>query len=105
MQAHINAMTRGDEFVMESFATFDKISVLIHELITSRVWKTYVFPKLLRKIAKETNGLRGYLTMYHELVCVNLLEVMLYHSTAVEEAEAFMIDLIDYCYKRLVWLT
>jgi len=98
-------MTRGDEFVMESFATFDKISVLIHELITSRVWKTYMFPKLIKKIVKCKHGLRGYLTLYHELVCCNLLEVMLYHSTAVEEAETFMIDLIDYCYKRLVWLT
>ena len=45
-------MTRGDEFVMESFATFDKISVLIHELITSRVWKTYMFPKLIKKIVE-----------------------------------------------------
>ena len=26
LQAHINAITRGDEFVMESLATFDKVS-------------------------------------------------------------------------------
>lgn len=25
IQAHINAMMRGDEFVMESLATFDKV--------------------------------------------------------------------------------
>jgi hypothetical protein len=28
IQAHINAMMRGDEFVMESLATFDKVEGL-----------------------------------------------------------------------------
>jgi len=37
---------------MESFATFDKLSVLVHELITSRVWKTYVFPKISHHLLK-----------------------------------------------------
>lgn len=82
MQAHINAVTRGDEFVMEAFATFDKINVLVHELITSRVWKSYVFPKVRGKISKF-ESLRSYILLYHEIVVCNLLECMLYHATAV----------------------
>jgi len=104
LQAHINALTRGEEFVMESFATFDKITVLIHEMVTSRVWKTYVLPKIMDKIVKGTS-LMAYMTLYHECVCCNLLEVMMFHVTAVEQSETFLIDLIEYCYRRLIWLT
>lgn len=89
---------------MESFATFDKISVLIHEMLTSRVWKTYVLPKIMEHLVEHAS-LLTYMTLYHECVCCNLLEVMMYHVTAVEQCETFMIDLVEYSYKRLIWLT
>jgi hypothetical protein len=42
LQSHINMISRGDEFVMESLATFDKIKVLIHGILCSEIWKEKV---------------------------------------------------------------
>ncbi len=39
MQAHINAVMRSDEFIMESLVTFDKIKTLIFDLLVTEVWK------------------------------------------------------------------
>ena len=36
-QAHHNAQMHSDEFVVESLVSFDKITVLIHELIAIEV--------------------------------------------------------------------
>ena len=35
----------------------------------------------------------------------NLLEVLLFHRTAVEETQDTLVELIDYCYRKLVWLS
>lgn len=40
---------------------------------------------------------RSYIVIYHEAVVCNLLEVILYHRTAVDAAEEFLVELIDYC--------
>jgi hypothetical protein len=37
LQAHHNAQTHSDEFVMESLVSFDKMSVLVHELLAIEV--------------------------------------------------------------------
>lgn len=39
MQAHINAMMRSDEFIMEACCTFDKVKPLIYDLIMTEMWK------------------------------------------------------------------
>ncbi len=40
MQAHINALMRSDEYIMEALVTFDKIKLLIYQLLVSEVWKS-----------------------------------------------------------------
>jgi hypothetical protein len=41
IQAHINAMMRGDEYVMESLATFDKVRVISHRSSwSSTTWQS-----------------------------------------------------------------
>ena len=47
------------------------------------------------------NSLKIYLAVYHEAVVCNMLEVMLYHYTAVKESKALLIEVIDYCYKKI----
>jgi hypothetical protein len=37
LQAHHNAQTHSDEFVMSALVSFDKVSVLIHELLVFEV--------------------------------------------------------------------
>ena len=52
MQAVINAKMRGDEYVMEALATFDKMKMLIEEIITAQIWKTKVLPLLKDEVLK-----------------------------------------------------
>lgn len=39
MQAHQSAMARSDEYVLEALLTFDKLSVVVHELLAIEAWK------------------------------------------------------------------
>lgn len=47
IQAHKNAMNSTDEYVMEAFVTFDKMKVLIYDLLLSEVWKQKLHPLLI----------------------------------------------------------
>lgn len=38
-QAHQSAMARSDEFILESLVTFDKLGVVVHELLAVEAWK------------------------------------------------------------------
>ena len=58
-EAHVNALMRSDEFIMESCVTFDKIKLLIYDLIMSEMWKQYVYPHLKNHFA-EISTLRSY---------------------------------------------
>lgn len=39
LQAHQSAMARSDEYVLESLLTFDKLGVVVHELLAIEAWK------------------------------------------------------------------
>jgi zinc finger MYND domain-containing protein 10 len=39
LQAHQSAMARSDEFVLEALQTFNKVGVLVHELLLIEAWK------------------------------------------------------------------
>lgn len=38
------------------------------------------------------------MTIYHEVVVCNLLEVILYHRSAIESADEYLIEVINYCH-------
>lgn len=61
-------------------------------------------PKIRNDIIK-LNSYRSYITIYHESVVCNILEIIMFHRTAVESADDYLIELIDYCYRKLVYLT
>ena len=62
IQAHKNAMNSTDEYVMESFVTFDKMKVLIYDLLLSEVWKQKLHP-LLKQPLQTCNTVRSYMTV------------------------------------------
>ena len=39
--------------------------------------------------------------LYHEVTVANLLETILFHSDACESSEDGVLDLIDYCYRKI----
>jgi len=103
IQAHQNAMRNSDPFVLEAFLTFNKIDVLIYDLILIEVWKESVYPLLLDRLAGR-NSMRLYFVLYHEATLVNLLEVFLYHRHVCEAAGEKMMELVDYVGRKLARL-
>ena len=102
-QAHVNASQQRDEFVVEALLLHEKMPLLIRELVACELWKLNVFP-LLKGHLEKHNSVKGYLLCYHEAVLSNLLETTLFHEDAAEAAGDLIVELADYCHRKLVWL-
>eukprot|EP00164_Ancoracysta_twista_P007032 GFYU01009905.1.p1 GENE.GFYU01009905.1~~GFYU01009905.1.p1 ORF type:complete len:508 (-),score=140.68 GFYU01009905.1:64-1437(-) len=103
MQAHHNAMFRHDEYVMEYMVSYDKIKVLIHELIAIELWKEKVAPHIEEELA-NLSSMKPYTVFYHESACCNLLEILFFHKDAMDAAGDAIIDLADYCVRKVIIL-
>jgi len=55
-------MNSTDEYVMDSFCTFDKMKVLIYDLLCTEVWKEKLYPLLKGQLA-QINSVRSYMTV------------------------------------------
>ena len=42
IQAHHSALSKHDEFVVDSFNTLEKVDVLVHDLLAIEMWKDKV---------------------------------------------------------------
>ncbi|KAL4477618.1 hypothetical protein ABPG74_002768 [Tetrahymena malaccensis] len=69
----------------------------------TEIWKQKVLP-LLKNHMLKINTYRSYIAVYHQAVVCNLLEVIMFHRTAVDSADEFLKELIDCCYRKLVHL-
>jgi hypothetical protein len=103
MQAHQSAMTNSDEYVLEAILTFNKLPVLISDLLAIEAWKDFVYPLLVKDLAGK-NSMRLYFIMYHEATLVNLLEVLLYHKHICAAIGESMLELVDYVARKLTKL-
>lgn len=103
IQAHHSALTKHDEFVVDLIVSYEKIPVLVNELLAIEAWKENVFPLIVDKVP-ATCSVKCYMVMYHEATVVNLLEVILYHLNACQSADDAMLELADYCYRKLTLL-
>jgi len=55
--------------------------------------------------ADKLDNVTVYLLLYHEAAVANLLEICLFHSSALEAIdEDHLIELVDWCYRKLVYL-
>ncbi len=100
MQLHVNAIMKNDQFILEELLVQDKFQLLIIDLLISSVWKKRVL-SLLKSEISSFNSLKVYLAVYHEAVVCNMLQVMLYHYTAIKQSKSLLIEIIDYCYKKI----
>lgn len=75
-----------------------QIDVLIHEVILINIWKNKVLPHLLKLDPHPESTFIGYSVLYHEAVCIALLELVLFHPSCCEALEDNAVDLLDYCY-------
>lgn len=101
--AHNQAKEGLDEFVVDQFNMAQKVPILIFDLVLVEVWKEKIYPLILSHIAK-LSSLRSYIPVYHEATVINLLEILLFHRTTCEEAGDALVDLVDYCYRKLTYL-
>eukprot|EP00607_Mallomonas_marina_P000365 CAMPEP_0182434784 /NCGR_PEP_ID=MMETSP1167-20130531/71811_1 /TAXON_ID=2988 /ORGANISM="Mallomonas Sp, Strain CCMP3275" /LENGTH=453 /DNA_ID=CAMNT_0024625039 /DNA_START=49 /DNA_END=1410 /DNA_ORIENTATION=- len=103
LQGHQNAMTNSDEYVLEAILTFDKLPVLIHDLLIIEAWKENVYPLLIDQVAGK-NNMRIYFILYHEATLTNFLEVLLYHKHVCECGGELLLELVDYTARKIMRL-
>jgi len=78
------------------------LSLLVHDLILTELWREDIFPELLKGNPKCNFGI--YTILYHEATCINLIETILFHPEAAEVLGDAALDLVDYCFCSLQWL-
>ncbi|KAK9825800.1 hypothetical protein WJX74_008414 [Apatococcus lobatus] len=105
LQAHHNAQSHSDEFVMEALVSHDKLGVLVQDLLAYEVWAEQVFPFLKQHFAKELDSVTAYMLLHHEASVTNLLEVCMFHQHACDAVgEDVLLEVCDWCYRHLLWL-
>jgi hypothetical protein len=98
--AHTQAKEGLDEYVVDQFNTLEKGPTMIYDLILTEVWKEQIWPLVKNKIAKFSS-LRTYIPVYHEASVANLIEICLFHRTTCEEMGDALVDLVDWCVRKL----
>ncbi|XP_026204740.1 zinc finger MYND domain-containing protein 10 [Anabas testudineus] len=105
MQAILNASAMHDEFVKELLVSYGKIPVLVHELILIEVWKQKLFPILCQlQDFNPNNTFQLYMVIHHEATIINLLETIMFHKDSCDAADDSVLDLVDYCHRKLTLL-
>ncbi|XP_030162711.1 zinc finger MYND domain-containing protein 10 isoform X2 [Lynx canadensis] len=105
MQAILDATASQGEPIQELLVTHGKIPTLVEELIAVELWKQKVFPVLCRlEDFKPQNTFPIYMVVHHEASIINLLETVFFHKEVCESAEDAVLDLIDYCHRKLTLL-
>uniref|UniRef100_A0A5F5Q094 Zinc finger MYND domain-containing protein 10 n=1 Tax=Equus caballus TaxID=9796 RepID=A0A5F5Q094_HORSE len=105
MQAILDATASQGEPIQVLLVTHGKIPVLVEELIAVEMWKQKVFPVLCRlEDFKPLNTFPIYMVVHHEASIINLLETVFFHKEVCESAEDTVLDLVDYCHRKLTLL-
>ncbi|NXH19835.1 ZMY10 protein, partial [Bucco capensis] len=105
MHAILSASMGQEQLLTELLVTYAKIPVLIGELISVEIWKHKVFPVLCRlEDFKPRSTFPIYVVLHHEASIINLLETVFFYKEICESAEDSILDLIDYCHRKLTLL-
>uniref|UniRef100_A0A8C0BQZ3 Zinc finger MYND domain-containing protein 10 n=1 Tax=Buteo japonicus TaxID=224669 RepID=A0A8C0BQZ3_9AVES len=107
MHAILSASAGQEQLLTELLVTYAKIPVLIGELISVEIWKHKIFPVLCRledfkprstfpiyPLGVKSHGCGGW-ALYETLVVLKEI---------CESAEDSILDLIDYCHRKLTLL-
>ncbi|KAH7445377.1 hypothetical protein KP509_01G005700 [Ceratopteris richardii] len=105
LQAHYNAISHCNDFVMEALILHDKLGTLVHELLVIEIWMENVFPIIIKNISSEVMTFSLSLMILDECSIANLLEVILYHQDTCEAMSSdVLLELADYCCRKLLYL-
>lgn len=99
-QCVLEARTEGrEELTRDLIVEHGKTGVLVQDLFSVFVWKKTILPKLDKK-----DSIVVYSIGYHELILVNLLELILYNGSGCESLGDNALDLVDYCVQSVTQL-
>ncbi|XP_056357175.1 zinc finger MYND domain-containing protein 10 isoform X2 [Oenanthe melanoleuca] len=105
MHGILSASAGQEQLLTELLVTHAKIPVLIGELISVEIWKHKIFPVLCRlEDFKPRSTFPIYVVLHHEASIINLLETVFFYKEVCESAEDTILDLIDYCHRKLILL-
>ncbi|NXL61532.1 ZMY10 protein, partial [Chordeiles acutipennis] len=105
MHAILSASVGQEQHLTELLITFAKIPVLIWELISVEIWKYKIFPVLCQlEDFRPRSTFPIYMVLHHEASLINLLETVFFYKEICESAEDNILDLIDYCHRKLTLL-
>ncbi|NXE88064.1 ZMY10 protein, partial [Menura novaehollandiae] len=105
MHGILSASAGQEQLLTELLVTHAKIPILIGELISVEIWKHKVFPVLCRlEDFKPRSTFPIYVVLHHEASIINLLETVFFYKEICESAEDSILDLIDYCHRKLTLL-
>lgn len=71
-----------------------------------RALRQFLLPALLKKERSNSGKctMRLYFTLYHEATLTNLLKIAMFHGHICEQAGDFLIELADYCARKMTML-
>ncbi|CAK6435874.1 unnamed protein product [Pipistrellus nathusii] len=105
MQAILDATASEGEPIQQLLVTHGKVPTLVRELIAVEMWKQKVFPVLCKlEDFKPQNTFPIYMVLHHEASVINLLETVFFHKEVCESAQDTIMDLVDYCHRKLTLL-
>jgi len=104
LQAHESIQNNSENYVLEALVTHDKLKVILHELIAIEAWRENVLTDQVKLYIGENCSIKGYHLLYHEAALCNLLEVVLYHDYVAQACGDTILDLLDYCCRRVAFL-
>ena len=105
-QAHLDALTHHDEYIVDCVLLHNRLTTLIHHLLTLEAYTQHVIPHILPHLTASKGptisaSLRLYLICYQQPVLCNLLECLLYHSSLLTHADESLVELVDHCVRKV----
>ncbi|MBN3292269.1 ZMY10 protein, partial [Polypterus senegalus] len=108
MQAIMNASAGQDEFVKEHLIAYGKVfSTVVYSPVLYPLGHSIDLQTFIPGAHRSCSMDRSYdiqLQIHHEATVINLLETVLYYKDSCESAEESILDLIDYCLRKLTWV-
>ncbi|KAL0238154.1 hypothetical protein GEMRC1_012627 [Eukaryota sp. GEM-RC1] len=105
LQAHQSAQALNDEFVVDLLLSFDKVKVLISELLVLDTWISTVFSSQIDSHSQLKNSPKTYFVLFHLGSLTNLLECVFYNKDALASSSDLLLDFVDFCTRMARCLT
>ncbi|XP_045505367.1 zinc finger MYND domain-containing protein 10 [Colias croceus] len=103
-QAVLEASSMQEELTKETLISHGKLPVLVQEAICIQVWRTKIYPQIIKLEPAPENTFGIYMVLYHEAAAVGLLETVLFHEDGAQCVSEVVIDLLHYVVDQLTAL-